>query len=315
MLCLCEKFLRHTLVTDYVNKRIKTIDLTAWKKNIDKYYPIDLIRDFVADDQRLPLPSEDQISELLASIEKDHGQTGIGCESCGYATCRDFAIAVLQGLATSEMCSLYSSKNRQEYIKTLRSTNEKLARIQAALRESEQKARKDEETTKAANETIGALLQKLPVGVLIVDEKLKVVHANKAVITILGEEARLIDEVIPGLSGADLKSLLPVAFYKLFSYVIDSEDTISNRDIHIGDRLFNTSVFPVGKRKFAGAIIRDMYLPEVQKEQVVRRLDEVVTENLSMVQKIAFLLGEGAASTEKMLNSIIESYKSQEKHE
>jgi hypothetical protein len=32
-----------------------------------------------------------------------------------------------------------------------------------------------------------------------------------------------------------------------------------------------------------------------------------------MVQKIGFLLGEGAAETEQMLNSILQSYKQQHK--
>jgi hypothetical protein len=35
----------------------------------------------------------------------------------------------------------------------------------------------------------------------------------------------------------------------------------------------------------------------------------VIDKNLEMVQKIGFLLGEGASETEQMLNSIIESYR------
>jgi hypothetical protein len=51
-----------------------------------------------------------------------------------------------------------------------------------------------------------------------------------------------------------------------------------------------------------------MYTPEVRKEQILRRLSEVIDENFEMVQKIASLLGEGASKTEKMLNVLIESY-------
>ena len=53
-----------------------------------------------------------------------------------------------------------------------------------------------------------------------------------------------------------------------------------------------------------------MHLPQVQKEEVITRVTDVVDKNLEMVQKIGFLLGEGASETEKMLNSIIESFKS-----
>ncbi len=56
-----------------------------------------------------------------------------------------------------------------------------------------------------------------------------------------------------------------------------------------------------------------MSAPEVQKEEVVKRLTDVIDNNLSLVQQIGFVLGEGAAETERMLNSIIESYKQDRK--
>jgi hypothetical protein len=57
-----------------------------------------------------------------------------------------------------------------------------------------------------------------------------------------------------------------------------------------------------------------MYVPEVRKEQIITRLSEVIDENFDMVQKIAYLLGEGASKTELMLNSVIDSYKNPEKN-
>ena len=54
--------------------------------------------------------------------------------------------------------------------------------------------------------------------------------------------------------------------------------------------------------------MRDMSVPEVQREEVVKRLTEVIDKNLGLVQQIGFILGEGAAETERMLNSIITSY-------
>jgi len=39
------------------------------------------------------------------------------------------------------------------------------------------------------------------------------------------------------------------------------------------------------------------------------RINEVIEENLRQVQQIGFILGEGAAKTEKMLHTIIETYK------
>ncbi|MEI6900632.1 MAG: histidine kinase, partial [Bacteroidota bacterium] len=173
-----------------------------------------------------------------------------------------------------------------------------------------EKAKMERELEKEASETIDAMMQKLISGVVIINENLKITHSNKAFIKILGEEAAMVDEVIPGLVGADLKSLLPVPFYKLFSYVLDSDEEVENKDVHYGDHVLNVSIFPIRKNKYVGGIIRDMYTPEVRKEQVIRRLSEVIDENFGMVQKIATLLGEGAANTEKMLNTIIESHQS-----
>jgi transcriptional regulator with PAS, ATPase and Fis domain len=255
------------------------------------------------------LPAPEAIHEILVNIGKENQiDNDIGCESCGYSSCHEFAVAIAQGLATTNMCHLYSTKNRQEYIKTLRTTNEKLANTQAALKESEEKARQDRESEKEASETIDAMLQKLISGVVIVDEQLKITHSNKAFVNILGEEAAMVDEVIPGLIGASLKTLLPVPFYKLFSYVLTSDEDVVNKDVHYGDNVLSVSVFTIKKNKYVGGIIRDMYTPEVRKEQILRRLSEVIDENFEMVQKIASLLGEGASKTEKMLNVLIESY-------
>jgi len=207
------------------------------------------------------------------------------------------------------MCHVFSGKNRQEYIKTLRSTNEKLAKTQAALKESEEKAKNEQETQKESGDIISAMLQKLVSGVVIVDEKLKVIQSNKAFIRILGEEATLIDEVIPGLVGADLKTLLPVHFYKLFSYVLSSDESVENKDVQYGDNKLSVSVFPIRSHRYVGGILRDMYVPEVRKEQIINRLTEVIDEHFGTVQKIAYLLGEGAAKSEQMLNSVIETYK------
>jgi hypothetical protein len=92
--------------------------------------------------------------------------------------------------------------------------------------------------------------------------------------------------------------------------VLNSDEAVEYKDVHYTDRILSVSVFPIRSRKYAGAIIRDMNTPEVRKQQIISRLSGVIDENFEMVQKIAFLLGEGAAKTEQMLNSVIESHQS-----
>jgi transcriptional regulator with PAS, ATPase and Fis domain len=304
-----EKFLRRTLVTDYANKRLKDFDINSWSGEMKVFSEIDLSRQFQPNDQRLPEPPEEQVREILKIIGKESQiENEIGCESCGYTSCREFAIAIAQGLATTDMCHIYSTHNRQEYIRSLRLANEKLAKTQAALKESEEKAKHEQESEKETSETMSATLQKLVSGVVIVDENLKIIQSNKAFIRILGEDAALVDEVIPGLIGADLRSLLPVNFYKLFTYVMTSDDEIVSKDIQYADNFLSVSIFPIRKNKYVGGILRDMYTPEVRKEQIIRRLTDAIDENFEMVQKIAYLLGEGASKTEKILKAVIESH-------
>lgn len=304
-----KKFIRRTLVVNYANKRLKTFNKEKWEENLRKNRDHDYSRTFAPDDQRLNAPSSERVEEVLKVIDKEFIGKDSGCEACGYPSCRDFAVAVASGLAHTDMCLNYTLKNRQEYIRTLRATNEKLAKTQEALKESEKKARLEQEAAREASETVTTMMKKLPSAVVILDKKLKVMQSNQSFIDMLGDEALEINEIIPGLVGADLKTLLPYNIYNLFSYVLQNNDDILNRDVHYKEKLLNLSVFTIKKNSIVGAVIRDMYAPEVQKEEVIKRVTDVIDKNLAMVQKIGFLLGEGASETEQMLNSIIQTYK------
>ncbi len=56
---------------------------------------------------RDPMPSEQQIKEILAKIGKTKPEDELNCGACGYATCRDKAIAVYQKKAELNMCIPY----------------------------------------------------------------------------------------------------------------------------------------------------------------------------------------------------------------
>jgi Na+-translocating ferredoxin:NAD+ oxidoreductase RNF subunit RnfB len=303
-----KRFLRLSQLIKYVEKRLKTLDKYAWEAAITEYASLDLKSFFKADDQSLPVPSENKINKILKEIDQLN-PSQVGCGACGYASCTDFAIAIAQGLAIPEMCNTYASSNRQDHIQSLKISNEKLAQAQEALKKSERLAQKEKEAAREASEIVRRMLHKLPSMVVICDMNLKILQTNDSFIDMLGEDAREINEVVPGLAGADLKTLLPYNFYNLFTYVLAHNESITNRDIHHEGKMLNVSVFVIEKGKIVGAVIRDMSAPEVQKEEVVKRLTEVIDKNLGLAQQIGFILGEGTSETERMLNSIVESYK------
>jgi hypothetical protein len=305
-----ERFRRRALVRRYAEKRTSQIDKELWQKNMDRWLKLDLSRSFTADDQRIPEPPEEAILEVLKIVGKDSPDEEINCGACGYLSCRDFASTVAKGLAIPEMCHTFNLRNKQEYIETLRQTNRKLAETKKALKDSEELARREKEIAQSASDMMNNMLEKLPTGVVIVDNHLKILHSNNSFINIIGEDAKVIADVIPGLAGADLKTLIPFNVYNMFTFVIKEDEPVVSKDVHFEDKMLNISIFPIKKNKMCGAIIRDLYSPEVQGEEVTNRVTEVIEKNLEMVQKIGFLLGEGASETEQMLNSIIESYKS-----
>ncbi len=308
------KFLRKALVIDYSKKRLKDFDKGKWEKNMEFFSDLNLSRTFINDDQRIEVPSEEKIEEILKSVGKSTDEKS-SCNACGFRSCHDFAVSVSQGLAKPTTCLTYSLKNKQDFIKTLKTNNEKLRKTQQELEENEKLLKTENQKIKVQSETISSLLHNLPSAVVIVDERLKVIESNNAFVNVLGEDAELINDVIPGLIGADLKTLLPYNVYNLFNFVLQKDENILSRDVNFNEGLLNISVFSLKPNKIAGAVFRDMYVAEVRQEEIINRVTEVIDENLKMVQQIAFSLGEGASKTEKMLNSIIETYKKIKKSE
>ena len=304
-----ERFRRRSLVRQYAERRVNALDKEQWKKDMERWSVLDLSRSFAANDQRIPEPSEEAIAEVLKIVGKENKSEELNCNACGYVSCRQFASTVAKGLAVPEMCHTYNLRNKQEYIETLRQTNKKLSETKKALKESEEQAMREKDAAQNASETMNSMLNKLPNGVVIVDNELKILHSNESFLNIIGEDARAIADVIPGLRGADLKSLLPFNVYNIFSFVLKENESVVSRDVQMEDRMFNISIFPIRQNKIAGAIIRDLFSPEIQREEVITRVSDVIEKNLEMVQKIGFLLGEGASETERMLNSIVESFR------
>ncbi len=300
-----KKFTRRSQVIKYVNKRMKAIDAYQWRLDIEEFKSLELARSFKAKDLRLSVPTKEEIDEVLADMGKSKREDQLGCGSCGYPSCREFAIAHLQGLTDYEQCYTFSIQKLRSYVSKVNASNEKYRKSQEALVKSEEKAREEEQFAREAAETTTAMLNKLRAGVVIVDKDLNVIEANQRFVEMIGDDAREIAEVVPGLRGAELKSL--VEFHKVFASVIQSGQDVLERDVDFGNSILNVSVFTIKQHQVVGGIIRDLITPEVRKEEVIKRARDVIKENLETVQQIAFLLGESASKTEKTLNSIIEA--------
>jgi len=210
---------------------------------------------------------EKDIQDVLNSMGKWTEKEELNCSGCGYDNCREFAKALLDGKAERTMCISYMRK---------------IAQNKASV-----------------------LLQKIPSGVVMVDENLKIIDCNRQFAELLGKETVMIFDSNPGMAGADLRKL--VSFHKLFSSLLLSGEEKTENDIREGDNYYHVSVVNIQNYKIACGIIQNLRNPEIQKEVFAQRINEVVRQNMEAVQRIAYLLGENASFTEATLNSITDS--------
>ncbi|MFO7862908.1 MAG: [Fe-Fe] hydrogenase large subunit C-terminal domain-containing protein, partial [Salinivirgaceae bacterium] len=216
----------------------------------------------------VPFFSKGEISETLSSIGKLTPDDELNCGGCGYSTCRAFARAILEGKAERQMCVSYMRK---------------MAQNKASV-----------------------LLHKMPYGVVTVDDRLKVIESNQLFASIWGENSQLAYNAKPGLEGASIGKLSPLS--RLFKNLLESGHERIEKNINHNDRRLHVSLFTIQKHKQVCAIVRVPGEHEEAVDDLVARLRKVVRENMQTAQKAASLIGENAANTECLINTVVDSF-------
>ncbi len=211
--------------------------------------------------------TNDEISAAMLAAGKFSTADELNCGGCGYDSCREFATAMVEGKAERMMCVSY--------------------------------------TRKVAQGKASVLLKKIPYGVVIADENLRVIDSNKKFADILGGEVKSLFEIDNSLEKADLHKLVP--FYKMFTSVLQTGEEMIEHTIRANGMMLHVSVVTIQPGKIVCGVIQNMQEPEVRNDMIKNSVKEVIHQNMAVVQKIAYLLGENASFTESMLNSIMES--------
>ena len=96
-----EKYHRSSPVRDYI-----TIAGYAGEKDfsVDQPSPMSLKKNFSMIEHKLPQPSEIEIMSVLRQMGKFKPSDELNCGTCGYNSCREKAVAIIQGKAESSMC-------------------------------------------------------------------------------------------------------------------------------------------------------------------------------------------------------------------
>ncbi len=209
-----------------------------------------------------------ELNNVLRQVGKCSHKDELNCGGCGYSTCREFAAAVLNGYAQTYMCVTY-----------MRSV---------------------------AMNKANALLKAMPSGVIIVDDKLKVIECNRRFAEIIGGDLTYVYDAKPGLSDSYLKRI--ISFSSYFEAFLNSPNELLETEFSFNKKILKLILFPIEGHRIIGGIVQDITHPSMHREQIIEKAKKVIMTNLTTVQQIAFLLGESASETEILLNSVIDSF-------
>ncbi|MCF8348576.1 MAG: 4Fe-4S dicluster domain-containing protein [Bacteroidales bacterium] len=134
------RFRRRSIVSRYVADKLENLDVAEWTEQVNAFSNLNYAREFYAAEQVLKIPEESEIKRVLLSLGKQKAGDHLNCGACGYPTCREHAIAILNGLAETEMCLPFTIEKMHTTINDLNESNEKLANARQALRHSEKLA-------------------------------------------------------------------------------------------------------------------------------------------------------------------------------
>ena len=261
-----EKYHRSSPVRDYV-----TIAGYAGEKDfvVDQPAPMSLKKNFTMIEHKLAQPSETEIMSVLRQMGKFKPADELNCGTCGYNSCREKAIAIIQGKAESSMCLPNLLDKAESFSDTI--------------------------------------VRNTPYGLIVLNENLEVQQINRAARKImnirassdvLGEPViRILDPAVfaqvkgSGRTVRDQRVYL--AEYK--KYV--EQTVVYDPDSHLLVGIMRDITDDEAEREKKSRINR----------QTVEVADTVVEKQMRIVQEIASLLGETAAETKIALTKLKES--------
>ena len=261
-----EKYHSTAPIKDYV-----TIAAYAGEKDFDvaQPAPMALKKTFTMIEHKLATPSESEIMSVLRQMGKFKPSDELNCGSCGYNSCREKAIAIIQGKAESSMCLPFLKDKAESFSDTI--------------------------------------VKNTPNGLIVLNEDLEVQQVNKAARKImnirsesdvLGEPVvRILDPSVfvqvknSGRTVRDQRVYL--AEYK--RYV--EQTVMYDQDSRLLVGIMRDITDEEAEREKKARI----------NQQTVEVANTVVEKQMRIVQEIASLLGETAAETKIALTKLKES--------
>ena len=261
-----EKYHHTETVKDYI-----TITKYAGAKDFEVSQPKakDLKKHFAFIEQRSPQPSDYEINNVLRQMGKFKPSQELNCGSCGYNTCREKAIAIIQGKAESSMCLPFLKDKAESFSDTI--------------------------------------VNNSPNGLIVLNDQLEVQQINKAAREImnircasdvLGTQCIRILDPTPFMKVRDTG----IGIHNERVYYAEYKRYVEQTIVYDRDsRLLVGIMRDVTDEQYAKE------RKDTISKQTVEVADKVVEKQMRIVQEIASLLGETAAETKIALAKLKES--------
>lgn len=260
-----EKFHRSP-VRDYAS-----VSKFAGEKDFEVDSPDSLTmkKNFTFIERKLQQPSEAEIRDTLRQMGKMKPSDELNCGSCGYNTCREKAVAILQGKAEISMCLPYLKDKAESFSDTI--------------------------------------VRNTPNGLIVLNEKLEVQQINQAalkIINVRNASVVLGDQVVRILDPTDFLKVLNSgrSIHNKRTYLAEYEKYVEESILYDKEyRLLVCILRDVTEEE------NQRERKEKISHQTVEIADRVVDNQMRIVQEIASLLGETAAETKIALTKLKES--------
>ncbi|MBE7021564.1 MAG: histidine kinase [Ruminococcaceae bacterium] len=261
-----EKYHRANTVRDYIS-----ISSYAGEKDFVVIQPDseELGKHFEYIEKRLQMPGEEDIIKVLRQMGKFEASDELNCGTCGYSTCREKAIAVIQGKAEISMCLPYLKDKAESFSDTI--------------------------------------VKNTPNGLIVLNEELEVQQINEAAKRIFNLRSNtdvLGDHVVHIMDPMDFLEVKETGktIRQKRVYLPEYKKYIEQSVVYDSE-----SRLIIGIMRDITDEEREHEKKESIRHQTVEVADKVVDKQMRIVQEIASLLGETAAETKIALAKLKES--------
>ena len=210
--------------------------------------------------------TEEQIREVMEKLGKTSPENQLNCGACGYASCRDKAIAVIRGMAELEMCIPYMKR--------------------------------------LAEQRTDKIIETSPNGILILDNRLKIIHMNPTF-----RRFFMCSEAVVGHNISYLMD--PDPFEKLASGKTDMITSVINHDRY--NLVCHEILYTLPEENQYVGIFVDITGSRANKEkldnlrkQTITQTRELLQHQILMAQTIAKFLGQSTGQSEALLGKLME---------